>query len=31
MTDALAKQVAEPQHVLSDSTADHSEGMSYLH
>ena len=30
MTDALAKQVAEPQHVLTDSSADHSEGMSYL-
>ena len=30
MTDALAKQVAEPGHVLSDSSADHSEGMSYL-
>ena len=31
MTDALAKQAADPGHVLSDSTADHSEGMSYLH
>src|SRR6185503_10740458 len=30
MTDALAKQIAEPQHVLTDSSADHSEGMSYL-
>src|SRR5690348_3229291 len=30
MTDALAKQIAEPRRVLADSTADHSEGMSYL-
>jgi multiple sugar transport system permease protein len=30
MTDALAKQVSEPARVLSESTADHSEGMSYL-
>ena len=30
MTDALAKQVAEPQRVLAGSSADHSEGMSYL-
>jgi multiple sugar transport system permease protein len=30
MTDLLAKQVAEPERVLTGSTADHSEGMSYL-
>src|SRR4051812_20169768 len=30
MTDALAKQAAHPERVFADSTADHSEGMSYL-
>ena len=31
MTDALAREVSQPGRVLTDSTADHSEGMSYLH
>jgi multiple sugar transport system permease protein len=30
MTDALAKQAAHPERVFADSTADHTEGMSYL-
>jgi multiple sugar transport system permease protein len=30
MTDAFIREVSEPEHVLADSTADHSEGMSYL-
>ena len=31
MTDALAREVSQPGRVLTDSTDDHSEGMSYLH
>ena len=31
MTDAFVREVSQPEHVLADSTADHSEGMSYLH
>ena len=30
MTDAFVREVSQPERVLSDSTADHSEGMSYL-
>ncbi len=30
MTDAFIREVSDPEHVLADSTADHSEGMSYL-
>jgi len=30
MTDAFVREVSQPERVLGDSTADHSEGMSYL-
>src|SRR3974377_915114 len=30
MTDALAKRASHPERIFADSSADHSEGMSYL-